>query len=178
MQQQNQQRVTALLVIDVQKGLFEKPTPIHRAEQVLENISYLIDQAHRKNMPVVYIQHSSPKALEKGSSAWQLHAQIHPRPDDILIHKRHANAFEETNLREELEKRKVSSVVVTGLVTHGCVKATCLGAIEEGYHVVLVRDGHSSYSNDAAELIEKWNQALHEKGADLLAAQKVRFSSN
>jgi nicotinamidase-related amidase len=67
---------------------------------------------------------------------------------------------------------------MTGLVTHGCVKATCLGAIEEGYKVVLVSDGHSSYSKDAAQLIEKWNQAIGEKGADLIEAQKVRFSRN
>jgi nicotinamidase-related amidase len=129
-------------------------------------------------MPVIYVQHSSPKALEKGSAAWQLHARIQPRPHDVLIQKRHANAFEETNLREELEKRKVSVVVVTGLVTHGCVKETCLGALEEGYHVVLVSDAHSSYNKDAAQLIEKWNQAIHEKGADLLETQKVTFSSN
>jgi nicotinamidase-related amidase len=176
--QPTQQRVTALLVIDVQKGLFEKSTPIHKADQILANINHLIDQARHKNMPVIFIQHSSPKTLEKGSAAWQLHPQIQPCAGEVVIHKLHGNAFEETNLREELEKRNVSVIVMTGLVTHGCVKATCLGAIEEGYKVVLVSDGHSSYNKDAAQLIEKWNRAIHEKGADLLETQKVRFSSN
>ena len=176
--QHTQQGVTALLVIDVQKGLFEKSTPIHKADQVLENINHLIDQARHNNMPVIFIQHSSPKTLEKGSAAWQLHPQIQPREEEVVIHKLHGNAFEETNLREELEKRNVSVVVITGLVTHGCVKATCLGALEEGYKVALVSDGHSSYNKDAAQLIEKWNRTIHEKGADLLEAQKVRFSSN
>ncbi|MFZ5808974.1 MAG: cysteine hydrolase family protein [Chloroflexota bacterium] len=176
--QHSQQRVTALLVIDVQKGLFEKSTPIHKADQVLENINHLIGQARQKNMPVIFIQHSNSKTLEKGSTAWQLHPQIQPREEEVVIHKLHGNAFEETNLREELEKRNVSVVVITGLVTHGCVKATCLGALKEGYKVVLVSDGHSSYSKDAAQLIEKWNRALHEKGADLIETQKVRFSSN
>ncbi len=178
MKQQTQQRVMALLVIDVQKGLFEKSTPIYKAKQVLENINNLIDQARHENIPVIFIQHSSPKTLEKGSDAWQLHPQIQPLAGETIIHKLHGNAFEETNLREELEKRNVSILVMTGLVTHGCVKATCLGAIEEGYKVVVVSDGHSSYSKDAAQLIEKWNQAIREKGADVIEAQKVKFAEN
>lgn len=173
-----QERVTALLVIDIQNGLFEKSTPIYRADQLLENIHHLIDRAHQAGMPVIFIQHSSPKTLEKGSAVWQLHPQIQPLAKDMVIHKQHGNAFEETNLREELEKRNVSAVVITGLVTHGCVKATCLGAIEEGYKVVLVSDGHSSYNKDAAQLIDKWNRAIHEKGAEVLEARKVKFSSS
>jgi nicotinamidase-related amidase len=35
-------------------------------------------------------------------------------------------------------------VILTGLVTHGCVKATCEGALALGYAAVLAADGHSS----------------------------------
>jgi hypothetical protein len=91
----------------------------------------------------------------------------------VIFHKLHGNAFEGTNLREELEKRDVSVVITTGLVTHGCVRATCLGAMNEGFQVVLVSDGHSSYSKDAAQLIEKWNRALGENGAEVIEAGKV-----
>jgi nicotinamidase-related amidase len=127
---------------------------------------------------VIFIQHSSHKTLEKGSDAWQLHPEIRPLAEEVIIHKLHGNAFEGTGLREELEKRNVSVLVTTGLVTHGCVKATCLGAIDEGYQVLLVSDGHSSYSKDAAQLIEKWNRAIAEKGAEVMEAQKVRFAGS
>jgi nicotinamidase-related amidase len=178
MKQNSQQRAMALLVIDLQKGLFEKSTPIYKAKQVLENINTLLDRARQAGVSVFFIQHSDKRVLVRGSDAWRLHPEIQPLAEEVVIHKLHGNAFEETNLREELDKRNVSVVVMTGLVTHGCVKATCLGAIEEGYKVVLVSDGHSSYSKDAAQLIEKWNQAIGEKGADLIEAQKVRFSRN
>jgi nicotinamidase-related amidase len=178
MNQHTQQRKIALFVIDVQKGLFEKTTPIYKAKQVLENINTLIHKARKESVPVVFIQHSGNKTLEKGSDAWRLHPEIQPLADEIIIHKFHGNAFEGTNLREELEKRAVSVLVMTGLVTHGCVKATCLGAIEEGYKVVLVSDGHSSFSKDAAILIEKWNRAINEKGAELIETQNVSFSGN
>lgn len=169
---------TALLVIDVQKGLFEKSTPIYRAEQLLANINTLIAKARRGGIPVIFIQHSSERILEKGSDGWQLHPEMKPLPKELVIHKLHGNAFEGTDLWEELEKRNVRKVIATGLVTHGCVKATCLGALDEGYKVVLVSDGHSSYSKDAAQNIEKWNRALGAKGAEVLEAEKVKFSRN
>ena len=176
MNQQTEQRETSLLVIDVQKGLFEKSTPIYNAKQFLENIKTLINKARQEGIPVVFIQHSSNKTLEKGSDAWKLHPEIQPLANEVIIHKLHGNAFEGTNLREELDKRNVSRLVITGLVTHGCVKATCLGAIDEGYKIVLVSDGHSSYSRDAAQLIEKWNRAISEKGASLIKTQNISFA--
>jgi hypothetical protein len=57
-------------------------------------------------------------------------------------------------------------------------KATCLGVMEEGYKVVFVGDCHSSYSKDADQLIEKWNQVMSEKGAEVIEAQKVKFAEN
>lgn len=178
MEQHTQQKKMALLVIDVQKGLFEKSTPVYQSKQVLENINSLINKARQEGIPVMFIQHSSHRILEKGSDAWQLHPEIQPLAEEAVIHKLHGNAFEGTNLREELEKRNVGILVMTGLVTHGCVKATCLGAMNEGYKVVLVSDGHSNYSKDAAQLIEKWNRAIGEKGADVFEAQEVRFARN
>lgn len=166
---------TALLVIDVQKGLFERSTPIYQAHQLLQNINILINKARQEGVPVFFIQHSSEKFLEKGSDAWKLHPDIQPAGGETVIHKVHPNAFEGTNLRGELKERGIDTLVVTGLVTHGCVKATCLGALEEGYRVRLVSDGHSSYSKDAPQLIEKWNTELSRKGAELIEAINVRF---
>jgi len=165
----------ALLVIDIQKGLFEKSTPIYEAEQLLKNINTLINKACQEDVPVIFIQHSNNNTLVKGSDAWQLHPEIQPLDDEDIIHKLHGNAFKGTKLHDELEKRNVSVLVVTGLVTHGCVKATSLGAIEKGYKVVLVSDGHSNFSKDAPKLIEKWNHAISEKGAELIVTQDVDF---
>jgi nicotinamidase-related amidase len=58
-------------------------------------------------------------------------------------------------------------------MTHGCVRATSLGALTLGFDVVLVADGHSSYSRDAAQQIEKWNRQLAEAGARLAPAVQV-----
>ncbi len=166
---------TALLVIDVQKGLFNKSTPIYQDKALLENINNLVDRAHQAGAPVFYVQHSDQKALVKGSKDWQLHPQLRPVEGDSFIHKQHGNAFEGTNLDQELKSRNVGQVVVTGLFTHGCVRATCLGGIELGYRIVLAEDGHSSYSKKAAQLIEVWNQKLSEACVELVSTLKIEF---
>jgi nicotinamidase-related amidase len=165
---------TALLVIDVQKGLFKKSTPIYKAEQLLGNINTLIRRAERAGAPVLYIQHEN-KMLVEGTDDWELHPELERLQTGVAIHKRHGDAFQDTNLREELESRGIRRVVITGLVTHGCVRATCIGAKSQGYEVVLVQDGHSSYSKQAAKLIAEWNEKLSEGTVELRAAEETAF---
>jgi len=167
--------INALLVIDVQKGLFNKTIPIFKSDVLLRNITKLVEKAHENHVPVIYIQHSNDSFLAYGSDGWQLHAGIKPTDKDFLIHKKHGNAFEETSLGNLLQSQSVNSLVITGLVTHGCVKATSLGALELGYQVTLVEDGHSNYSKDAPDLIEKWNQKLSENGVVVKSAEEIKF---
>lgn len=166
----------ALLVIDVQQGLFHKSTAIYRAESLLNTITGLIERAHAAGAPVVYIQHASDKVLPFGSSDWQLHPRLQPGADDVVIHKEHGNAFEDTSLDAVLTRRGIGRIIVTGLVTHGCVKATCLGALALGYAVTLAADGHSSYSKDAAQLVDEWNRRLGTAGATVVQAGQVEFN--
>ena len=170
-----QKSSSALLVIDVQKEQFEKSNPIYHADQLIQNINFLISKARQEGVPVFFIQHNADTYLKYGSDGWQMHPKIQPIADEMIIYKRHGNSFEDTNLQEELAQRNVNVVVVTGLVTHGCVKATCLGALEEGYKVLLVSDAHSSFSKDAPELIEKWNRELNSKGVVVVETKSVTF---
>ena len=168
----------ALLIIDVQKGLFERSTPIYRADELLDKIHTLVDRAHRAGIPVFYVQHANKTTLVKGSDAWQLHPGLRPTERDVVIHKRHGNAFEETILEDDLKSRDIRSLVVTGLVTHGCVRATCIAAKELGYRVILVRDGHSNFNRRAARLIAEWNRKLGEGVAELKSADEIDFGAS
>jgi nicotinamidase-related amidase len=167
----------ALLVIDVQRGLFNRTTPIYQADVLLQNINMLIDCAHRSGSPVIFVQHSNEGFLARGTENWQLHPGLDPADADSTIHKRHGNAFLETPLKEELGLRGVHSLVVTGLVTHGCVQATCLGAKQLGYEVILVGDGHSNYHRQAEKVIEDWNQKLRAAGVELRSAREIDFKN-
>jgi len=164
----------ALLVIDVQRGLFSKS--LYQAEQLLHNINTLIDRARRGGVPVFFIQHSGAKTLVKGSPDWQLHPQLHLLTTDPIVHKEHGNAFEDTGLHETLSRANVTGLVVAGLVTHGCVRASCIGALELGYKVTLVKDAHSSFSKQAAKLIDQWNRKLSAMNVELQSASEIEFA--
>ena len=166
---------TALLVIDVQQGLFNKTTPVYKADALLDNLDELIGRAHGAGACVIYVQHSNESFLVKDSPGWRLHPRLHPAAGDLIIHKTHGSAFEDTTLGDELAKRGITRLVICGLVTHGCVKAGTLDAVRLGYQTTLVSDAHSSYSKDAPRLIEQWNGKLAQAGAHLAATQDVQF---
>lgn len=154
----------ALLVIDVQAGLFDKGTPIYKADELLANINFLVDAFHELALPVFFIRHTNTSSLAENTDGWQLHGALRVHPGDIFLNKRVSNSFKEKAILIALKEQNVKSVVVTGLVTHGCIKAACEGAMESGYAVTLAADGHSSYNADAVELIEKWNKSLADAG--------------
>lgn len=174
MENENQTK-TALLVIDVQQGLFGKSHPIHNAEGLLEKVNSLVEQAHRAGVPVVYIQHCDQRDLVKDTEPWRLHPRLQPLETDRFVFKEKSNSFEQTNLDEMLKSLGVNHVVATGLVTHGCVKNGCLGARELGYRVTLAADAHSNFSEKAAETIEKWNVELSRAGVEVLPAAEIAF---
>ncbi len=166
---------TALLVIDVQSGLFNKGNPVHDSAAFLERLAVLIRQARAAGAPVIYIQHNS-KLLPTGSADWALHPGLFPpEAGEPRVQKTHGNSFEETNLKALLDDQGVTHLVITGMVTHGCVKATALGGLELGYAVTLVSDGHSNYHAKPLKMIEETNALLQKAGAELVAARSVLF---
>jgi nicotinamidase-related amidase len=167
---------TALLVIDVQMGLFQKNTPVYQADQLLDNILTLVDKAHSACAPVFYIQHCDQRDLARGSQGWQLHSRLQPLESDLYLTKEKSNSFEGTDLAERLKSWGIHKVVVTGLVTHGCVKNGCLGAKEHGYQVTLVKDAHSNFSPKAAQVIAEWNEKLASAGVEVKSAAEISFN--
>lgn len=166
---------TALLVIDVQMALFSRPTPIYKADDLISNINSLVEMFQLSNAFVVYIQHSNNKMLIKDSEGWGFHPDLNFKEDDPFIYKIHGNAFKGTNLKQVLESRGIEDIVITGLVTQGCVKATSIGATELGYRVILVEDGHSNYHKEAPKIIEEWNLIFGKEQGDLFSANEISF---
>jgi len=126
---------TALLVIDVQYGMFQKSTPVYQGDALLDIITALVKRARAAGAAVIYVQHSDERFLVKGTPAWQLHPRLQALTPDCTVHKLQGNAFLGTDLQEILITRGMEKLVICGMVTHGCVKASALGALELGYPV-------------------------------------------
>ena len=167
-------QATALLVIDVQHGLFRKSTPIYRAEPLLNTIATLIDRAHAADALVVYIQHASDKVLPFGSADWQLHPRLHPGEGDLVVHKQHGNAFEDTPLHAIWPARgrpRHRDGPGDAWLRQGDVP----GRVGVGLQGNAGGRWASSYSKDAARFIEEWNRKLSEAGAMVAPAAQIAF---
>jgi len=167
---------TALIVVDVQFGLFTRETPIYMADELIKNINTLINRAYSAKVPVFFIQHCSER-LKQGSNEWQLHSKLQFSDDDTFITKTKPNSFFGTSLKKELDVRQIKKVVIVGVWTHNCVQATCKGAKRLGYEVILVKDGHSRDGEEivAMNSIESWNEELSKGIVELMLTHEIDF---
>ncbi len=148
---------TALLVIDVQRGILEIPNLARKNEvdqaldETVGRIAGLIERARAASVPVICIQHdgSPGHRLEPGTSGWPLRPEIAPQPGDPVIHKRACDAFFETPLDAALAAAGIQQLVICGCMTQYCVDTTARRAVSLGYDVVLAADGHMTADTDA-----------------------------
>ncbi|MDQ0956942.1 MULTISPECIES: cysteine hydrolase family protein [unclassified Streptomyces] len=131
---------TALLVIDVQKGVVAGAP---RRDEVIANIRTLIDTARAQGAPVVWVQHSDGE-LVRGSENWQYVEELVRLDPEPLVHKSYFDSFEDTELESVLAGHGVGRVVVTGAQTDACIRSTLHGAFVRGYDVTLVGDAHTT----------------------------------
>ncbi|MGC1340084.1 MAG: isochorismatase family protein, partial [Candidatus Binataceae bacterium] len=98
-------RDLALLIIDVQAGMFWQPEQPYRGREILEVIARLAEHARATAVPIIYIRHDGGAGdpLARGTSGWQIHPSIAPNAAEQIVEKRYSNSFQETDLREILD---------------------------------------------------------------------------
>lgn len=91
-------------------------------------------------------------------------------PDEDVIEKCWASAFFDTDLNERLRKLDVDSLVITGLTTSGCVRASVLDGMQYEYPVAVPREAVGDRNDDAhaANLHD-----MNAKYADVVATEDV-----
>lgn len=131
---------TALVVVDVQNDVV---ATAYNRDEVIANISTLIDRARAQQVPVIWVQHTSGD-LPQGSDGWQYVSELQRPETEPLVHKEYGDSFENTVLESELARKGVGRLVVTGAQTDACIRATLHGAFVRGYDTVLVGDAHTT----------------------------------
>lgn len=136
---------TALMVIDVQKGVV---ADAYQRDAVVANINTLVEKAREEGVPIVWVQHSD-EHLVRGSDPWESVPELVRQESEPLVHKAFGDAFEDTDLEEALAKAGVGRLVVTGAQTDACIRSTIHGAFARGYDVTLVGDAHTTEDQSA-----------------------------
>ena len=131
---------TALLVIDVQNGVFRAA---HERDAVVANIASLVKKARREHVPVVWVQHSDEE-LARDSDDWRIVPELVPGDAEPLVEKNYGDAFEGTTLEGVLSSLGAGRLIVAGAQTDECIRATLHGAFVRGYDATLVSDAHTT----------------------------------
>lgn len=173
---------TALLVIDVQQGMFGDEG-FFEQERLLTNVGTLLEKARAAGVPVVYVQHAAGSIedpLHPDLPGHAIHAQITPQEGEPVVVKRQADAFADTNLKTVLKGIGAERLVVCGLQTDECVNATTRRAHALGYDVTLVADAHGTWDTDqqtATEIVTEHNHALGALGAKVKPMAEINFTA-
>jgi len=136
----------ALLIIDMQVGLFTPLTPRFDAHGVVAKVSTLAQKFREKGWPVIFIQHdgTSQNYLVRDTPDWEILPSLSQKSTDIIVEKSSNDAFFQTNLEETLQSKGITELVITGCATDICVDTTVRSALCHGYRVWVVEDGHTT----------------------------------
>lgn len=141
------EKVAALIVIDLQKGVVGLPTA-HKAADVTSRAARLARSFRAAKLPVILVnvagrapgRTDATFAFEPPPGWTELVPELDRQPGDYTVTKLQVGAFYGTALEQILRRQKVTQVFLTGIATSAGVEATARNAYDHGYHVVLVLD--------------------------------------
>ena len=148
---------TALLVIDVQRALFDPPP--FEADAVIVRINALAARARAAGVPVIFVQHDDEAELVAGTAGWELAPHLAADAADLCVRKRTCDSFHGTNLHALLAERDVRHLLVCGYASEFCVDTTVRSAAAKGYAVTLAADAHTTH--DKPHGTAQWIRTHH-----------------
>ncbi|MBF6329642.1 hydrolase [Nocardia transvalensis] len=155
---------TALVLIDLQRGITAMPTVPHAAHEVVAHSAELARAFRKEGLPVALVRVSfapdgadaPPGRTEVAGptgalpQGWdELVGELDVQPTDIVITKRQWGAFHGTELDLQLRRRGVTGIVLGGIATSIGVESTARAAHEHGYHVTVATDAIGDRDTDS-----------------------------
>ena len=157
-------RTTALVLIDLQKGIIGRETAPHAAADVVARCARLARACRERGALVVRVRVAfdaslrdrlappvdAPMPAAPPPVGWaDLVPELDGGPDDVVITKRQWGAFYGTDMELQLRRRGIGTILLGGIATNFGVESTARDAWERAYHVVFVEDAMASFSADA-----------------------------
>lgn len=148
---------TALVIVDLQKGVVGLPTA-HPTAEIVRHAAVLAQAFRDRGLPVVLVtvdgmapgRTEQPRRTSDFPPGWaDLVPELNRQPNDHLVTKRTWGAFTNTDLEEYLKTERVTQIVIAGIATSIGVESTARCAHERGFHVTLAIDAMTDMSPDA-----------------------------
>ena len=176
----------ALVVVDMCRGFIDPSSPLgFKCDELIQANIILVNKFREINLPVIFtttiyrdISEASVfrskipalNILKPGSEETSFLAELSPDSEDILIEKKFASSFFGTNLADDLRRMNVDSVVISGVTTSGCVRATALDSLQNNFLTTVAEDcvGDRDLNAHRANLFD-----LQSKYADVVLSDKI-----
>jgi maleamate amidohydrolase len=148
----------ALLVVDLVRAYFTPGAELYlgRRHPCLDSAARLLEAAREQAVPVVHTRVSyAPGGADGGvffrkvgalrhfvgdGPLGELMSEVAPKADEVVLVKQYASAFFGTSLASTLTALGVDTVVIAGVSTSGCIRATAVDAVQHGFVPLVVRD--------------------------------------
>jgi maleamate amidohydrolase len=178
----------ALIVIDMVKA-FTNPAMMLGAnlDAQIAATQPLLALAHERKIPVLFstvayhdadfrdagiwtLKQKGVVTLKAGTDGVEVDPRLDFRPGDSLLTKKYASCFFGTDLVPRLNSQRVDTLIITGCTTSGCVRATAVDAVQNGFRPMVVREavGDRSEAAHAQSLFD-----LDAKYADVVSLDET-----
>ncbi len=160
---------TALVVIDLQRGIVGRTAAPHSSSDVVSRAASLARAVRRAGGTVVWVRVSpspdgkdalQPPAdvpvvtpAERPADWAEFVPELDRQPEDLTITKRQWGAFYGTELDLQLRRRGVGTIILCGITTNIGVESTARDAYERGYHQVFVEDATSARTAEEHDFV-------------------------
>ena len=180
-------RRPALLLVDMVRAYFDPEAELYLgSEACVDSAARLLATARRLQVPVVHTRVSYAVGGQDGGLFFrkvaalrhfvgdgplgQIMPAVAPREDEVVVVKQYASAFFGTSLAGMLTARGVDTVVIAGVSTSGCVRASAVDAMQSGFVPLVVREAvgdRDSRPHDATlfDLQAKYAEVVSESQA-------------
>jgi maleamate amidohydrolase len=175
----------AVLVVDFSCGFTDPESTLGSdLTAEVEATKRLLDAARAKGLPVIFTTIGFEPSLKDGGlwlqkapaladlqlgGRWvEIDPRLEPREDETVVVKKGASAFFGTNLVAILNAQGVDTVVLCGATTSGCIRATAIDLLQNGYPTLVAREcvGDRARSPHEANLFD-----IQAKYADVVSLE-------
>lgn len=148
----------AVLVIDFSVAFTNPAMPLGApVNSEIEKTNYILKESRGKNLPIFFtsVAYDEPNledagiwrlkmkgldTLRSGSPGVEIDPVLNRQPNEPIIIKKYASAFFGTDLFSRLTSRQIDTLIITGITTSGCVRATAVDAVQLGFRPMVVEE--------------------------------------
>ncbi len=147
----------ALILVDFVRAYFDKKSPLYASVQKnLDSAIRVLDQSRLSGIPVIYTNVVFQKGgwnggmfiekvptlhlMEDGGEMGEWAEGLAPKDNELVISKQYPSAFFGTSLFSSLNASKIDTLIITGVTTSGCIRATCIDTVSYGFRPIIVEE--------------------------------------